>query len=126
MRLRAGILALVLGAFAALSFAQTDDVSEKQQELDRIKKEIQNHREQSKQLGSREQQELKKLQSLDKELDLSKKYIRTLGEQENTMDRRIGDLKVAIGGREVFLTQQEQSLSRRFRDFYYEVPQYSL
>ncbi|HEX6791842.1 MAG TPA: peptidoglycan DD-metalloendopeptidase family protein [Candidatus Krumholzibacteria bacterium] len=129
MRRRPGrsvVFAAALFALTAgLAWAQGDDVSDKQQELDRIKKEIQAHREQSKQLGSREQQELKKLQSLDKELDLSKKYIRTLGEQENTMDRRIGDLKVAIGGREVVLTQQEQALARRIREMYKQDPRYS-
>ena len=120
----AGIVAL--GALlGSLAFAQGDDVSEKQQELDRIKKEIQAHREQSKQLGSREKQEMKKLQSLDKELDLSRKYLKKLNEQEDTIDRRIGDLRVAIGGREVVLSRQEQTLAQRVREMYKQDPRYS-
>jgi septal ring factor EnvC (AmiA/AmiB activator) len=124
-RLAVFTAALGVVALATLSFAQGDDVSEKQKELDRIKKEIQAHREKSRQLGSREQQELKKLQSLDKELDLSKKYLRKLAEQEDTIDRRIGDLRTQIGGREVVLTQQETTLAHRIREMYKQDPHYS-
>jgi septal ring factor EnvC (AmiA/AmiB activator) len=125
-RLAAFAAALALFALAAgISFAQGDDVGEKQKELDRIKKEIQQHREQSKQLGSREQQELKRLQSLDKELDLGKSYVRKLAEQEDTIDRRIGDLRTQIGGREVVLTQQETTLASRIREMYKQDPHYS-
>jgi septal ring factor EnvC (AmiA/AmiB activator) len=109
---------------ASLSFAQTDDVADKQKELDRIKKEIQDHRERSKQLGSREKQEVKKLQSLDKELDLSKQYIRKLSEQEDTIDRRIGELMTEIGGREVALSKQEKTLGKRLREMYKQDPRY--
>jgi septal ring factor EnvC (AmiA/AmiB activator) len=113
-----------LFAFAA-AFAQDDDVGEKQKELERIKQEIQAHREQSKQLGSREQQEIKQLQRLDRELDLSRRYLKKLGEQEDSIDRRIGDLRVQIGGREVVLSQQEETLSRRIREMYKQDPRYS-
>jgi len=109
---------------AAFAFAQTDDVSEKQKELDRIKKEIQQHREKSKQLGSQEQREVKKLQSLDKELDLGKQYIRKLSEQEDTIDHRIGELMTEIGGRQVELSQQEQTLGKRLREMYKQDPHY--
>lgn len=129
MSLRPGRMAVIVVALCALAgplaWAQGDDVDEKQQELERIKKEIEAHREQSKQLGSREQQELKKLQGLDKELDLSRKYLRKLSEQEDTMDRRIGDLRVQIGGREVVLSEQEQTLARRVRQMYKQDPHYS-
>jgi murein hydrolase activator len=124
-RYSAWITALCMFALAAsLSFAQTDDVADKQKELDRIKKEIQEHREKSKQLGSREKQEVKKLQSLDKELDLSKQYIRKLSEQEDTIDRRIGELMTEIGGREVALSQQEKTLGKRLREMYKQDPRY--
>jgi septal ring factor EnvC (AmiA/AmiB activator) len=107
-----------------LPFAQ-DDVNEKQQELDRIKKEIESHRAKSKALGSREKQELKKLQSLDKDLNLGQKYLRKLSEQEDTIDRRIGDLSLQIGGRQRILSDQEQALARRIREMYKQDPRYS-
>ena len=113
------LAAVVLGSAPAWS---QDDVSEKQKELERIRKEIQAHREQSKQLGTKEQQELKKLQSLDKEIDLTKKYIRKLSEQEAAIDDRIGELRVQIGGREVQLSYQEETLARRMREMYKQDP----
>jgi len=118
----------LLGAIvlaSSLTFAQSDDISEKQKELDRIKREIEAHREQSKQLRAREQQEVKKLQSLDKDLDLSRQYIRKLSEQENDIDQRIGELMIQISGRETALSQQEQTLGKRLRAMYKQDPHYS-
>jgi septal ring factor EnvC (AmiA/AmiB activator) len=109
---------------AAFAFAQTDDVAEKQKELDRIKKEIQEHREKSKQLGSQEKQTVQQLQSLDKELDLSKQYVRKLSDQENDIDQQIGQLMTEIGGRQVALSQQEQTLGKRLREMYKQDPHY--
>jgi len=110
---------------AALAFAQTDDVNEKQKELDRIKREIQQHREKSKQLSSQEKQTAKQLQSLDKELDLAKQYVRKLNDQENTIDRRIGELMIEISGRERTLSGQEKALGKRLREMYKQDPHYS-
>jgi len=110
---------------AALSVAQTDDVSEKQKELDRIKREIQQHREKSKQLSSQEKQTAKQLQSLDKELDLAKQYVRKLNDQENSIDQRIGELMIEISGRERTLSGQEKALGKRLREMYKQDPHYS-
>lgn len=120
----AAVAARVL-LIAALAFAQTDDVTEKQKELDRIKKEIQSHREKSKQLSSQEKQTAKQLQSLDKELDLGKQYMRKLNDQENSIDQRIGELMIEIGGRERTLSAQEKTLGKRLRDMYKQDPHYS-
>jgi septal ring factor EnvC (AmiA/AmiB activator) len=121
-----GVAALTLCTLAGgVARSQDGGEDETQRELDRIKKEIQGHREQSKQLGTKEKQEVKNLQRLDKELDLSRKYLKKLGEQETEIDRRIGELRVAIGGREVVLTQQEQTLARRIREMYKQDPRYS-
>jgi septal ring factor EnvC (AmiA/AmiB activator) len=113
---------LIMGAIA---LAQTDDVGDKQRELDRIKKEIQQHREKSKQLSSQERQTAKQLQSLDRELDLGKQYLRKLSEQEDAIDDRIGELLIQISGREATLSQQEKSLGMRLREMYKQDPHYS-
>jgi septal ring factor EnvC (AmiA/AmiB activator) len=118
----AGVAAALLAG--GLAWSQTDDVAEKQKELERIKQEIQAHREQSKELGTREKQELKKLQRLDKDIDLTRRYVKKLAEQEDTIDRRIGDLRVQIGGREIMLSQQEETLGRRMREMYKQDPRY--
>ncbi|HEU4928345.1 MAG TPA: peptidoglycan DD-metalloendopeptidase family protein [Candidatus Krumholzibacteria bacterium] len=112
----------MVGAFAS---AQDDDVDSKQQELDRIRREIEEHRARTQQLGSQEKQVLKKLSGIDKNIDLSKKYLRKLSEQEQTLDNRIGDLRTMIGGREVVLTQQEEALGARLRQMYKRDPQFT-
>lgn len=121
------IVAVTVRVFflAAFAIAQTDDVSEKQKELDRIKKEIQAHREKSKQLSSQEKQTAKQLQSLDKELDLGKQYVRKLNDQENSIDQRIGELMIEISGRERTLSAQEKTLGKRLREMYKQDPHYS-
>ncbi|MCI0452949.1 MAG: hypothetical protein L0Z51_11280, partial [Candidatus Latescibacteria bacterium] len=125
---RRSILATV-GLAAALTavvaFAQTDDVDEKQAELDRIRREIEEHRAQNQKLGSQEKQVLKKLSGIDKDIDLSRRYLRKLTEQESNLDNRIGDLKIQIGGREIVLSQQEEALGKRLRQMYKRDPQYT-
>jgi septal ring factor EnvC (AmiA/AmiB activator) len=120
----AAITARVL-VVAALSFAQTDDITDKQKELDRIKKEIQQHREKSRQLSSQEQQTAKQLQSLDKDLDLSRQYLRKLGEQENDIDQQIGELMIQISSQQTALSAQEKTLGKRLREMYKQDPHYS-
>ena len=124
LRMSAFALAFGVVTMASILPAQ-EDVNDTQEELDRIKKQIEDHRAQSKQLNSREKQEVKKLQSLDKELDLSRQYIRKLNEQEGAIDNRIGNLKIQIRGREAVLSQQEQTLARRIREMYKQDPRYS-
>jgi len=121
------IVAVALRVFflAAVAIAQTDDITDKQKELDRIKKEILSHREKSKQLSSQEKQTTKQLQSLDKELDLGKQYVRKLNDQENSIDQRIGELMIEISGRERTLSSQEKTLGKRLREMYKQDPHYS-
>lgn len=125
------VVAVLITAFSAslvggLAFAQQeDDVDEKQQELDRIRREIEEHRAQSQKLGSQEKQVLKKLSGIDKNIDLSKKYLRKLSEQEVSLDNRIGDLRTQIGGREAVLTQQEEALGARLRQMYKRDPKFT-
>ncbi len=121
------IAALAAVLIAPVAWAQTegDDVDEKQQELERIRREIEAHREQSQKLGSEEKQVLKKLSGIDKDIDLSKRYLKKLSEQEDTIDQRIGDLRVMIGGREIVLSQQEDALGARLRQMYKSDPKFT-
>ncbi|HLE55628.1 MAG TPA: hypothetical protein VJB15_00950, partial [Rhodothermia bacterium] len=115
----------VLGSVVVLAQTEGDEVDAKQAELDRIRREIEAHREQSQKLGSQEKQVLKKLSGIDKDIDLSKRYLKKLAEQEDAIDGRIGDLRVMIGGREIVLTQQEEALGGRLRQMYKRDPQYT-
>jgi septal ring factor EnvC (AmiA/AmiB activator) len=114
-----------LGAAVVLAQTEGDEVDAKQAELERIRREIEAHREQSQKLGSQEKQVLKKLSGIDKDIDLSKRYLKKLAEQEDTIDRSIGDLRVMIGGREMVLTQQEEALGARLRQMYKRDPKFT-
>lgn len=114
-----------LGAAGVMAQTEGDEVDAKQQELERIRREIEAHREQTQKLGSQEKQVLKKLSGIDKDIDLSKRYLKKLSEQEDTIDNRIGDLRVMIGGREIVLTQQEEALGSRLRQMYKRDPKFT-
>ncbi|HEX5132365.1 MAG TPA: peptidoglycan DD-metalloendopeptidase family protein [Candidatus Krumholzibacteria bacterium] len=115
---------LVLGAAGGALSQSGDDVNAKQKELERIRKEIEAHRAQSKKLQSKEKQTLSSLSSLDKEIDLSRKYVRRLDEQQGALEERAGDLRVQIGGSEIVLSQQEEALAARLRQMYKHDPKY--
>jgi septal ring factor EnvC (AmiA/AmiB activator) len=114
-----------LGAAVVLAQTEGDDVDAKQAELERIRREIEAHRAQSKKLGSQEKQVLKKLSGIDKDIDLSRRYLKKLDEQEDNIDGQIGELRVMIGGREIVLTQQEEALGARLRQMYKRDPKYT-
>jgi murein hydrolase activator len=118
-------LAAVLLAVSAgvwLSAAAQDEISQKQQELERIKQQIQQHRDEAKRLASQEQDVVQKLQSLDQQIDLQQEYIDKLGEQEDAIDHRIGDLMSQIGRQETTLSLQQDALARRLRAMYKRDP----
>ena len=115
----------VLGSAVVLAQTEGDEIDAKQAELDRIRREIEAHRQQSQKLGSQEKQVLKKLSGIDKDIDLSRSYLKKLAEQEDNIDSQIGDLRVMIGGREIVLTQQEEALGGRLRQMYKRDPKYT-
>jgi septal ring factor EnvC (AmiA/AmiB activator) len=115
--------AIVLAAIGA-GAQSGDDLEAKQKELERIREKIQSHRAQTKKLDSQERTTLNKLSSLDKEIDLTNSYVKKLAEQEDALDEHIGNLLVAIGGREIVLQQKEDALARRLRQMYKTDPTY--
>jgi septal ring factor EnvC (AmiA/AmiB activator) len=119
------LLAAALCAAGAWAQSEDDEFDRKQQELERIRREIEAHRSQSEKLGSQEKQVLKKLSGIDKDIDLSKRYLRKLSEQENSIDHQIGDLRTLIGARETVLSRQEAALGSRLRQMYKRDPRYS-
>ena len=116
--------ALLLAVAGGALSQSGDDVNAKQKELERIRKDIEAHRAKSKQLQSQEKQTLKTLSDLDKDIDLTNRYLKRLTEQEALLDERVGDLRVQLGGREIVLSQQEEALGARLRQMYKRDPQY--
>lgn len=123
------LLVLILAIAAAGAAAQTDDslqdrIGDQKKELDRIKKEIDDHRAESKRLGKKEQATLKKLSSLEKEIDLSRQFLRNLEQQEDLITQQVGDLRSQIVLEDSSLTERAEVLSRRIRQLYKRDPNF--
>lgn len=99
-------------------------IKSQQGELDRIKREINEHRHRSKELKKQESTVLRKLSSLDKEIDLSRSFLKNLAQQEALLTERIDSLRVQIFDDEVVLTQRKTMLGKRLRQMYKRDPKY--
>ena len=109
--------------------AQTDDslqdrIGNQQKELDRIKKEIDDHRAESKRLGKQEKDTLKQLSSLEKEIDLSQQFLRNLEKQEELIEQQVNDLRMQILLQDSTLADQMDILSKRIRQMYKRDPNF--
>jgi septal ring factor EnvC (AmiA/AmiB activator) len=123
------LFVLILSIAAAGAAAQTDDslqdrIGDQQKELDRIKKEIDNHRAESKRLGKKEKATLQKLSSLEKEIDLSRQFLRNLEQQESLIMQQVGDLRSQIVLEDSSMVERAEVLSRRIRQLYKRDPNF--
>jgi septal ring factor EnvC (AmiA/AmiB activator) len=128
-----GIVLCVLGgalcrppspAHAQDSHTLEDRIGKQQKELDKIRKEIEEHRAQSKKLRQKERAAIKKLSSLDKEIDLSRQLLKKLEQQEALITERIDSLRIQINYEDVALAAQETVLAKRLRQLYKRDPNY--
>ncbi len=99
-------------------------IDRQQSELERIKKEIEDHRNQSKKLGRQERAVLGKLRNLDKEVDLSRTFLRNLGDQEKLLTQHVDSLESEIAMHETVLTERQSHLASRLRQLYMRDPGY--
>jgi septal ring factor EnvC (AmiA/AmiB activator) len=108
-------------------YSQSDDslnnrIGNQQKELDRIKKEIDQHRAESKKLGTQEQATRSKLSSLEKEIDLSRQFLKNLKQQESLIGERVNGLRTQILLEDSTMLQQCATLARRIRQLYKRDP----
>jgi septal ring factor EnvC (AmiA/AmiB activator) len=101
-----------------------DRIGGQQQELDRIKKEIEQHRAESRKLRRQEKATLKKLSALEKEIDLSRQFLRNLEQQETLMSEQVDSLRSRIELVDSTLTVQKDVFARRLRQLYKRDPNY--
>ena len=102
----------------------TDRIGSQQKELDRIKKEIEEHRAESRKLRRQERTVLKKLSDLEKEIDLSRQFLRNLEQQETLMSERVDSLRTRIETVDSKLALQKDMFARRLRQLYKRDPNY--
>jgi septal ring factor EnvC (AmiA/AmiB activator) len=101
-----------------------DRIGDKKSELDRIKKEIDQHRAEAKKLRKQEKAVIKKLSSLDKEIDLSSQFLGNLSAQERLMVERVDSLRARIDYEDAKLADQKVILAKRLRQLYKRDPNY--
>lgn len=118
------LLALALAAGTALPQDVEKKLQSQQQELERIKKDIDKHRAERSKLGKQEKAVLGKLKTLDQEIDLSKNYLRQLQAQEALLSAHIDSLSREVVFSVESLEYQKQQLARRLRQMYKRDPNY--
>lgn len=101
-----------------------DRIGGQQKELQRIKKEIEEHRAESRKLRQQEKNEIKTLSSLEKEIDLSRQFLRNLEQQESLMSERVDSLRSNVELVDTDLTAQRELFTRRLRQMYKRDPNY--
>jgi len=104
--------------------AEESRIDSQQSKLDRIKKEIDDHRRKSRQLKKDEQAVMSRLSSLDKEIDLSQQFLAELHAQEQLMTEHIDSLQNEIGVESSALATQEAVLAQRLRQMYKRDPRH--
>ena len=101
-----------------------DRIGSQQEELDRIKNEIEQRRAESKKLRRQEKSVVQKLSALDREIDLSRQFLATLEQQESLMSEQVDSLRARIEVEDGALTAHKSVYARRLRQMYKRDPNY--
>jgi septal ring factor EnvC (AmiA/AmiB activator) len=132
-RLPARALAVVLAAallFPAASRAQPDSAAAKRRqedlrveaakrrELEEIQQQARQSREQASKLQGRENQALGQLRRTERELNLTRRRLRTLQRNRSTLNEQLGVTRLTLQETLRALEQQKGRLARRLRDMY--------
>ena len=114
----AALAALALGAAFTAAGAQDSLESAKRAELDRIQRQVQENRKAAERLRGQEKKELVKLRRAERELNATRKRLRTLQSRTSTLDRELDVTKANLGRSVASLGSQRQKLARRLRNVY--------
>ncbi len=101
-----------------------DRIKSQEKELRRIQREIQQHREKSKELKQEETNVLRRLSTLEKEIDLSEKLLKQLEQRETLLTEQIDSLRVRVTWERSVLKEREAKLRGRLRRLYMQEPHY--
>lgn len=119
------VTALLLLAPGHPAFAQgsvEDKIENQQQELEKIRRELEEHKRKSQQLKKVERAEIEKLSTLDRDIDLARRYLDGLMEQEGLLTDQIDSLSTIIVTESERLEAHERALAQRLRQMYMRDP----
>jgi septal ring factor EnvC (AmiA/AmiB activator) len=119
------VIAVTAGAVVPPALAQgglESRIDNKQGELEKIKREIDELRRKTRRLNEQEKDVLGTLSSLDKEIALSRSFLDNLRQQEALINQQIDSLKVEIVFEGDALERHQEALGQRLRQMYMRDP----
>ncbi len=116
--LLAALAALTLAWGFTTAGAQDSLETAKRIELDRIQREVQEHRKAAERLRGQEKKELVKLKRAERELSTTRKRLRALQSRRSTLDRELDVTRANLGRSVASLGSQRERLARRLRGLY--------
>jgi septal ring factor EnvC (AmiA/AmiB activator) len=100
-------------------------IKSQEKELKKIQDEIEQHRAKSSELAQKASGISRRLASLDKEIELSEKFIGELENREALLTEQIDSLRTRVGLEKGALAAQNDQLMRRLRKLYMREPHFS-
>jgi len=114
----AALAALVLTAGFTVAGAQDSLESAKRLELERIQREVQEHRKAAERLRGQEKKELVKLKRAERDLSTTRKRLRSLQNRSSTLDRELDVTRANLDRSVASLGSQRRKLAQRLRSLY--------
>jgi septal ring factor EnvC (AmiA/AmiB activator) len=99
-------------------------IKSQSQELENLKKEINQHRSKSKELDKEEASIIRRLSAVEEEIELSGRLLQQLIEREDLLTEQIDSLQASVAVERSALNIQEQRLRARLRQLYKREPNY--
>jgi septal ring factor EnvC (AmiA/AmiB activator) len=93
-------------------------IDARRQKLAKLKAELENERKLAAKLRGEENKVLEELESVDKRLDVMKRYLVTLEAQEQALDQHLAELATEIDARQAELDASHDRLAYRIRQLY--------
>jgi len=114
----AALAALVLAMAFTVARAQDSLETAKRLELERIQRQVREHRTAAEKLRGQEKKELVKLRRAERELNTTRKRLRSLQSRRSTLDRQLNVTRANLDRSVTSLGNQRGKLARRLRNLY--------
>ena len=96
----------------------SEDIDARRRELEALKLQLERERAEAEKIKGKEKKVLSELQSADRELTSTRRYLKKLADQERAIHSRLGQLELDIAAREAELGQVRTRLGKRLREMY--------
>jgi murein hydrolase activator len=98
--------------------AGSEDIDARRQELEKLKAQLERERKEAERIRGREKKVLAELETADRQLSSTRRYLKKLADQEKAINSRLGKLELDIAAREGEISQTRTRLGSRLREMY--------